>query len=869
MIRLIRVTWFRIRRFLAPNAVDAELEQELRFHVAREAASYERDGMNSAEAQRLALARLGGVERFKDTLRDVRGLRWVDDLFIDTRHALRLMKTRPSYALTVVLTLALGIGATSTLFTIVHSVLLKSLPYLESHRIVSISENDKGRDNGMIGHQLYFAWQRSARTVTNIAVYGSTAGALIGVGDPVELSGGAASAGLFDILGVRAAIGRVFRADEDVRTAEPVIVLSHALWMSRFGSDTNAIGRMVSLNGISRRVIGVLPSTFTFSRTAQFWIPRKLQERYEGGYFSYYVQTIARLAPTASLETARAELESIARTLDADRPAFVRGRPVVVMTLQNRSVGVVRRPLMLLMGAAFCLLLIACANVANLALARSAFRQREYAVRRALGAGRTRLIRQLLVEHAALASIGGVVGIAVAIVAARALARGAASTAVYASDIRMNWAVIAFTIVIVMLAAVMFGLAPAIAAAGKQGEEFKQGARATSSRGTARLRGALVVGEIAIALALVVGAGLLTKSFTRLLATDSGFQSNGLVGVRVSLSPARYTTPERSRDFYAQVAAQTRRIPGVERVALGDAIPLWGYRYSMEMKLPTMPEPVQVAGVAIDENYVDVVGLKVLEGRGFAVTDSKGSIAVAILSQTAARSLFPGESAVGRTLPSPENKDTQLTVVGVVNDVKQLGLEIAPMAQVYIPISQSISDSYWIVLRTASLPTVRPAIARVVMSIDPKQPISDIRSMEDELRKEFGPRKFNAVVVDSFAAVALLLAAIGLYGLMSHSVATRIRELGVRVALGAPRTAVLGLVIRQAVTLALLGIVIGAAASAAISRTLGSLLFGVAPHDVTMFALSVGALLLVALLASILPARRATAVDPMEALRSE
>lgn len=870
-MRILRIIWFRLRALVQRDEVSAELDDELRFHIERETAENIRRGMSADEARRTALAQFGGVERFKEYVRDERHVGWLDDLSGDVRHGVRLLRKDRLFSAAVIGTLALGIGATSTIFAIVNGVLLRPLPYPDADRIVALSEQRQPSSSWSAGQYAFTVWQQAAQSFSSVAVFSPSSAVFTGQGEPLELVGGTGTLSFFNVFKANVLLGRAFTHEDFAEGAPRVVVLSAELWGSNFSRDTAILGRQIEMNGRQRRVIGVMAPGFEFPERARFWTPLIIPNS-PGA--EYYFFVVARLKNGVALASAQKDLERLQPQVDALRTSVNRDARPAVVTLHEQLFGSVRKPLSILGGAVVVLLLIACANVANLTLARSASRQREFAVRLALGAGRWRLIRQLLVESSVLAALGGIVGAVMPVVLVGVFVKLSPTSVAGVSDIKVDGTVLAFTAAVSLLAALVFGLAPALTGAksGASGALASGSARAGQSKSHRTIRASLVVFEVSAALTLVTGAALLTKSFARAISVNPGFETHNLYATSIGLPSARYPEDAHRVNFYAQLAERLAASPRVEAVSLSHSRPMGGYSHSRKMPSTDGGEPTtDIAFTEVDGNYARTVGLTLIAGRFLSTTDVKGTPDVAMISRSASDFFFPGTSAVGKLLPKLKN-DTgpRQTVVGVIADVPQRSLDVKPMPQVFQSVAQHTQVPQMVTMRSALTPlAMRAQVKRIVSEIDPLLPVSNFYVMEDEVAKTVAPRRFNSILINAFAGLALVLAMIGLYGLMAHAVAMRTRELGIRIALGAGTQNVLKLVMRQGATLVMVGIVIGAALSLALSRTVASLLYETPPQDPATFIGAPVLLIIVGLLACYIPARRATLVSPITALRQD
>ena len=790
----------------------------------------------------------------------------------DLRYAIRTLAKSPSFTCVAVLTLALGAGANSLLFSVIYAVLLRPLPYPDPDRIVSlglVSKDARAARQlaGVVSHTAYFAWLEQNRSLAALAAYHPDF-ADFGSGNARErLPGTAVTAYFFRVLGVQPIIGRPFTADDELGSGPPVVLLSHGLWQERLGGDRSIVGRAVDVDGIPATVVGVLPATFAFPLDARFWRVMRLPRgdpchspgARPGTCFTLFVSAIGRLTPGVSTAQARAELAGIAGRVAVHDPDLA-GAGVDVVTLHERLYGSTRPLLLILLGVVGFVLLIACANVASLLVARAATRGREFAVRAVLGAGRLRLARQLLAESLVLAILGAAAGLLVPVAGLRAFMHAAPLGTAQLADVRLDTTVLAFTAVLALLTGVVLGVAPALAASRP---DLLKGLK---SSGTAtgmaaprrRLREALVVLELATALLLLTGAGLLARSLLNLWSVDLGFRADHLV-----------VASPRMRGRSVQPSGLLERLavlPGVASAALVGAPPLGPIVSTETVRVDDAP-PVQggsqVPFNAISSDYFKTVGATILVGRAFTPTDRAGAQPVAIVNRTFARRFVPGADAVGHRLSGR-------TIVGEVADIRQVGQDIPPEPEIFVPAPQAGDFPLSVVIRTAGDPrSLVESVRGTVQAFAPDQGAPPVFTVESELARNAAPRRVNAILLALFAAVALVLAAVGLAGVMAGLVTQRTHEVGVRVALGAERTDVLRLIVGEAARLVAVGGIIGIVAALALTRLLRTLLFGVQPIDAATFLIAPFVLAGVALLAAVIPARRATRVDPMVALRYE
>ncbi len=817
-------------------------------------------------------------------------------LWQDLRYGARMLLKQPSFTLIAVLTLALGIGANTAIFSVINGVLLRPLPYEQSDRLVLVNERSRQMDGMSISWPNYTDWRAQQRVFDGIAVYNRGNYNLTGTGEPEQLRAGQVTANLFSVLRVKPLVGRVFTADEDKPGGAPVVVLSYGLWQRRFGGDAGLVNRTLSLNDKSYTVIGVMPEGFKFPSRVEMWVPvgqlageAAWQQR--GNHPGLY--GVARLKDGVTIEQARTGMDNIAAGLETRYRDSNDGNRVRIIALLENYVGDVRQRLWVLLGAVGFVLLIACANVANLTLARATLRQKELAVRAALGAGRWRIARQLLTESVLLAVLGGGGGLLLAQWGVELILKVSPDGIPRAAEINLDSRVLGFTLLVAILTGVIFGLIPAWQAS-KVGlhEALKEAGRGNSGRQW--LRGSLVVTEIAAALMLLVGAGLLIRSFYRLHQVNPGFSYDRLLSVNIAL-PERKYNEQQQRDFYVHLLDNLRATPGVESAAVASGLPLgnngWQNSFVVEGRpAPPVSETPLVELCLISPDYFKTLGIPLKAGRYFNAQDNKQHLAgrdlsgyraderrplglnVIIIDEELARKHWPNEDPVGKRLRlGPDTRLPWLTVVGVVGRVRMEELKSgAGFVQGYVAYEQTPFGNMTLVVKSALDPTTLIAtVRRQVLALDPNQPIYGIRTMEQIRDESIVTEKLNLTLWSLFAALALALALVGVYGVMSYAVTQRTHELGIRVALGAQSSDVLRLVIGQGMRLALLGVVCGLGGAWLLTRLMKNWLFGVSATDPLTFGVIAVLLALVALLACWIPARRATKVDPMVALRCE
>ncbi|MGH8223805.1 MAG: ABC transporter permease [Woeseiaceae bacterium] len=805
-------------------------------------------------------------------------------LLHDLRHSVRALCRSPGFTIVAVLTLALGIGANTAIYSVVNSVLLKPLPYPEPERIVRVYEG-RADSRGTASPPNFVDWRRDNAVFEEMAAYVRTAAVLAGAGEVKRVPGAVVTAGFFPVLATAPMLGRAISQGDTVAGQERVVVLSHGLWQRRFGADPGIPGRTVRLEGREYAVIGVMPPGFEYPAGAELWAPLPFTEdELATQRGAHYLDVIARVAPGVTVEEASDQIAAIADMLALRYPDTNTGSSAKAVGLHEALVGDVRPALMILLGAVGFVLLIACANVANLLLARTAGRQRELAVRSALGAGRGRLVRHVLTESGLLAVAGGAAGLLLAALGQQVLVALPVEGLPRIEETKLDGAVLLFTAGVSMLTAVLFGLLPAVKAGWAPdltGALKAGGAAVTPDRAGGRVRGALVVGEMALAVLLLAGAGLLLKSFIELQRVDPGFNPHGVLTFEMALPNARYPEPEQARAFFAELEQRMEALPGVESAAGVFGLPLSGFNYTISVEeldgAPAYENPgeeryMQVRIITPD--YFRAMEIRLLRGRTLAGTDRAGAPPV-VVNELAAELLWPGSDALaGRfelgTSLGLGGPRVGGTVVGVVSDVRHYGLGEPPRPEVYVAHGQFPVDFMSMVVRSSVPPqSLVAAIREQVRQMDSELPLDDIRTMEQRVSASVAQPKFYMLLLAIFAAAALLMAAIGIYGVLAYAVRQRSNEIGIRRALGARAGDVLRIVIGKAIALAGIGLILGLLASFALTRVLSGLLYGVTPTDPATFAIVAILLIAVAMLASYLPARRAALVDPVTALREE
>jgi putative ABC transport system permease protein len=806
-------------------------------------------------------------------------------MWSDIQYAVRNIAKRPLFYSVVILTLALGIGANASIFTVVNGVLLQPLPYPHPERLMMVWTHNprQGFDKDVGTYPNFEDWRRASQSFERMSAYFGASVTLTGNGDPAQIRGARVTHEFFETMGVAPLQGRAFTSSNGQAGGERVVILAHGLWMRRFGGDVSIIGRPIVLNGVPHEVMGVMPASFKHPADAELWMPLAPVGQFQSLFSargSYWLTIVGRLKPGVTRAAAQSEMDAIAARLEKEYPSNA-GIGIRLVGMHEELVGDVKRPLLILLGAVCFVLLIACANVANLLLTRAASRQRELAIRAALGANRGRLVRQLLTESVVLGLLGGTAGLLLATLSTDLLLTLAPAELPRLSDIAIDRQVLAYAAGASIFTSLLFGLVPALHAARRDSAgHLKEGGRTgTDGRGGGRVRAALAVGELAIALVLLVGAGLLIRSFIALNSEDPGFATRGVLALRLQLPAATYREPAQIAGFYEQLVERLDALPGVESAAAGSSLLLSRLPSSAGINIegrPPLPADAQNIPVPYDSvtpEYFSTLQIPLRKGRMFTRADGPQSQQVVIVNEAFVRRFFPGEDPLGRrvTFNDPSQPGTRWqTIVGVVADTKRGGFEREPWAETYFPMRQSPDARAFVLLRTKGDPLTLVAAAQAaVWAIDRNQPIAAVRTVRDLLAQRELNRRFTTLLLGVFAAVALVLAIIGTYGVIAHATAQRTQEIGIRIALGADRRTILRMVLAGGLRIASAGLAIGVLGALALTQVLSGLLFGITARDPLTFVVVPAALLVVALAACWIPARRAMQVEPVIALRGE
>jgi predicted permease len=868
---------------------DDELRREIESHLDAEAEDNVADGMSAGQAREAARRRFGNVTRTQEDVRAVWTRTWLADLRLDVRHAGRMLLKNRAFTAIAVLTLALGIGANTAIFSLVHAVAIRPLPFPDPDRLVVIWEDFRGRGGAATVEAApgnFKDWKDQNRVFEGMEVItGRETFNLTGSGDPERLSGARVTDNLFSLLGVRPVLGRVFLDDSDRARGNPVALISDGLWRRRFGADPSLVGRTIALDGLPHTVLGIVPADLQFpAKGAEVWVPVPFTPEQLAQRTTWYLHVVARLKPGVSLEQARADMGSIAQRLAEQHPGTNARLGVNVVPLHEQYVGAARPLLILLVGTVGVVLLIACVNVAHLLLARGAERRREIAVRCAIGAGRGRVLRQLSTESAVLGALGTFVGVGLALAASRFLTRLIPENFPHGMTLGLEPTVLYVSAAVALVTTVLFGTGPSFAASRVDLQDaLRQAAMRGSTRRDRGIRSALVVAEVALTVVLLTAAGLLLRSYSQLSVVDIGFPARGLLVGETPLAPSRYRGTPRRAQFVADVLQRLQALPGVESAGYVNYLPMTfpgGFNgFAIEGRpAPTATQvPRQMAiNRAITPDYLRTLGVPVRRGRYFEERDGADAPGVVIINDTMARTFWGREDPIGQRILFGGPQAPWRTIVGVVGDVRQIELDLSPQPEMFVPLTQlpAITPPFiWprhFVIRTAGDPLALTAAVRAaIASVDEDQPVANLQTMEQLVDAQLADRGTQLTLISAFSILALVLASVGLYGVLAYAVTQQTPEIGLRMALGATSTSVVSTLVRRTFILTGAGLVIGLAVASLVTRTFAVLLYEVSPTDPFAFAATAGVLIAVAAVACLAPARRATRIDPLVALRAE
>jgi putative ABC transport system permease protein len=880
----LRLIYTRLYGLLRKDRIEQEMEEEMRFHLRMRARENIEHGIKPDEAEREARRRFGNVERIKDLGRDIKGGGFMETLWQDLRYGARLLLKKPGFTLIAVTTLALGIGANTAIFTVVNAVLLRPLPYPEADRLVQIMRSAWFGQSDAVSASTFLYWQQHSQAFEAMAAFDllGTGFSLTSGGEPEHVSRLRVSADFFRVLRATPALGRGFTLEEDRPGAANVAVISNSLWVRRFDGDPSIIGKTISLSGEPYTVVGVMPPNFVCQPSADIWVPlRPVFKSLDDAGAQLVV--LALLKPGINLMRAQVDMKRVGGQLGVEFPdLIVKEETAAVVSYHEHLVGDIRPALLILSGAVGFVLLITCANVANLLLARATTRNKEMAIRSALGAGRFRIVRQLLTESTMLALAGGACGLLLSSWGLKGLLALTPGSLPQFSDVRIDGHVLTLTLLIALITGIIFGLVPALQTARIDLNSLIEGSgRTTVSARRARLRNVLIVVEISLSLVLLVGAALLTRTLVNLRGINPGFDPHNVLTMKLSLTDAKYDTTSVVWNLFRQVVERVEALPGIEAAAFVTNLPL---EQGTDQPFKIEGEDKIYVGSefrAITPNYFRAMSIPLLQGRFFLEADNIPSAGVVIINEALARKYFPYRNPIGKHLtittgivtPGPRE------VIGIVGDVREYGLDNPAPPTLFVP-AVHITDSATqlmnkvipasLVMRAKVAPmSLRAAVQKEVFAVDSMKSLFNVRPLEELLADSLARRQFAMLLLSIFAVIALFLATIGIYGVMSYSVSQRTHEIGIRVALGAQTRDVLWLVIGEGVKWAFLGVLIGLGGAWALTRLMKNLLFGVSATDPTTFAVISLFLTGVVLLACYLPARRATKVDPLVALRRD
>jgi predicted permease len=869
--------------------MERDMDREMRFHLERETEKNIHSGMTKEEAYNRALRDFGGIEQVKEVCRDVSRLRWLEALWQDIRYSVRSWRRNPGYTLLAVLTLALGIGANTAIFSVIYGVLLRPLPYQNGNQLVVLRQQAPliGRQNLNFSVAEIEDYRTQNQTLDAIAEHHSMTFTLLGGAEPELIQTGVVSANFFDLLGIQPIYGRAFVAEDEAQGAEAVLILSYKYWQRSQGADPHIVGKVFKMNDRPHTVIGVLPPIPQYPNENDVYMttaacPTRSSERFKLNRNARMMSVFAKLKAEANVEQAQADVTAIDNRLQQQYPDAYppnQGHCCSARSLKQELTQQARPTFLLLLGTAGFVLFLACANVANLTLARVMRRERELALRAALGASRTRLVQQLLTESTMLALLGGVLGIGLAAFSLNLLVDFAARFTPRAYEINLDSSVLLFTLAISIATGIVFGLLPALSAKENLVTSIKEGSGQSSAKGTRHhLRSALVVAQVATSFMLLIGAGLMLKSFAKLQQVDPGYVPEKVLSMRVNANWSKYNTNELFKAFSLRVLDRARELPGIDAVAMSNSYPLnpsgiaqgpFPGNFIIEGQPVADGELAPRADFRVaSADYFQTIRLPLLSGRGFVESDSEKAPAVAVINQTLARHRFDNENPLGRRI-SFDRGETWVTIIGVVGDARTYGLSQEATDEVYRPIRQAGGAGYLLIRTIADPESLINQTRQAIYEIDSETAIDRVQTLEKARQESIASPRLTALLLTLFAGLALVITAAGISGVMALQVTQRTHELGIRLALGASRNSILWMVLRQGMTLIFMGLAIGSLGALLLTRWLSTMLFAVEPTDPLTYLTVAVVLATAAAIASFIPARRVTGIDPMIALRSE
>ena len=866
----------RLAGIVERDRAEEEMAEEMRFHLEMEAGKLEAEGMSAEQARREAEKRFGGVERHEEAVRDERGSRLLDDVLQDLKYGARTLRRSPGMALVLICTLALGIGAATAVFSIVNSVLLNPLPYPDADRLVIMREVERTGVPNWAAHPNFVDWReqatRSFETMTSVEWPAHVT--VLGATEPVRVLAMGVSREYFDVAEVPPYLGRVILPEENRPGGAATVVVSYGFWQQYLNGDGNLSSYALQLNGEPHQVVGVMPPDFRFMGNVAMWFPYERRET--PGRMMHAYRIIGRLRPGVTIEQARAEMTSVSKLLLDEYGDGTRAVDVSVQDLHEFSVGGSRRSLMLLLGAAGLLLLVACTNIASTLLARGMAREQEIAVRMSMGAGRMRLVRQLFTESLVVAIGGVVLGVLLAFIAVRVFSTLGVGRVPRMAEVAISPGVLIFSVILSFVAAILFGLLPAVRLADREVASHLRAATRGNTAGSQTLWRGLVAAEIAMATVLLIGAGLLVRSLSTILAVDVGYRTENVMSMAVTLPDSKYGDSTRIRMFYEQLLPELQAIAGVEVVGITNQLPLnyGSYTSGTSAEDPGGNDGIGTPHTAgwrvVNADYFEALGIPIVAGRGFTPQDTDGTLDVAIVNAPLAARLWPGEDPLGKRVRNGfDPRSAWFTVVGVVAQARSWQTD--EQLEMYVPYTQrpEFAGAMNVLVATRERPdALSTELRERVRAVDPDVPV-ELATLHSVVNTSVGGQRFTMLVLLAFAAAALILAVIGVYGVVSYSVARRRREIGIRLALGAAPARVRALIQRSALVIALVGVAIGAAIALGLSSVMRSMLYEIQPTDPLTFTTAILALLAAAAAASYIPARRSTRVDPMITMRAE